>query len=89
MFVDFIIASLFDGQTLRIEFGVSRVEEMKSDAPVSLRRYPARRLVLSPMAEIDLVNRMQQIASTLAQAGIVKPAQSPTTSTAPRKSETN
>ena len=69
---------LFDGQSLRIEFGVSRVDEMKQNAPTTGRRYPACRLVLTPMAAIELINRMQQIASAMVQAGVVKPGQAGT-----------
>jgi hypothetical protein len=39
---------VFDGQTLRIEFSVTRVAEVKPDGPISGRRYPASRIVLSP-----------------------------------------
>jgi len=82
-FADSINALLFDGQSLRIEFGVSRVDEMKSNAPVRGRRYPACRLVLTPTAAIELINRMQKIASALTQAGVLKPGQSATTSIPP------
>ena len=75
-FADSINAVLFDGQTLRIEFGMSRVDEMKPNVPVTGRRYPASRLVLTPMAAVDLINRMHQVASALVQAGVVKPIQS-------------
>ena len=60
---------------LRIELGVTRSDEMKSNAPISGRRYPACRLVLPPAAAVDLINRMQQIAAALTQAGVVKPTQ--------------
>jgi hypothetical protein len=65
---------VFDGQTLRIEFSVTRVDEVKPDAPISGRRYPASRIVLSPGAAIELVNRMQQIGAALTQAGVAKTA---------------
>ena len=77
-FADSINVLLFDGQNLRIEFGVSRVDEMKPNVSISGRRYPACRLVLTPSAAVDLINRIQQVASALAQAGVVKPAQSAT-----------
>jgi hypothetical protein len=78
-FADSISSLIFDGQSLRIEFGVSRVDEMKPNAPPTGRRYPACRLVLTPMAAIELINRMQQVGSALTQAGIVKQVQSATT----------
>jgi hypothetical protein len=68
---------VFDGQTLRLEFGVTRLDEVKRNSPITGRRYPACRLALSPGAAIELINRMQQIAAALAQAGILKPADKP------------
>lgn len=76
-FADSIVGVFFDGQSLRIEFGVSRLDDRKPDAPLTARRYPACRLVLPPAAAIELINRMQQIAAALAQAGLVKPVQTP------------
>ena len=60
-----ITGLIFDGQTLRIEFGVTRFDEVKPNAPITGRRYPACRLVLPPAAAVDLINRMQQIAAAL------------------------
>lgn len=76
-FADSINGLMFDGQTLRIEFGVTRFDEVKANTPISGRRYPACRLVLPPAAAVDLINRMQQIATALTQAGIVKAAPRP------------
>ncbi len=73
-FADFVSGLIFDGQTLRIEFAVTRLDEVKAGAPITGRRYPACRVVLPPAAAIDLINRMQQIAAALTQAGLVKPA---------------
>lgn len=72
-FADSINSVVFDGQTLRIEFGVTRLDELKPDAPVTGRRYPACRLVLAPAAAIDLINKMQQTGAAMKQAGVVKP----------------
>jgi hypothetical protein len=72
-FADSLTGLLFDGQTLRLEFGVSRLDERKPDAPLTGRRYPVCRLVLPPAAAIDLIGKMQQVAAALAQAGVVKP----------------
>ena len=78
-FADSVTGLIFDGQTLRIEFGVTRFDDVKPNAPITGRRYPACRLVLPPVAAVDLINRMQQIAAALTQAGVVKAAQRPTT----------
>jgi len=74
-FADSVTGLMFDGQTLRIEFGVTRFDDVKPNAPITGRRYPACRLVLSPAAAVDLINRMQQIAAALKQAGVVRQAQ--------------
>jgi hypothetical protein len=71
-FADSVSGLIFDGQTLRIEFGVTRFDEVKANSPITGRRYPACRLVLPPAAAVDLINRMQQIANALTQAGVVK-----------------
>ena len=72
-FADSINSVFFDGQTMRIEFGITRMDEMKQGAPLTGRRYPACRLVLPPVAAIELINKMQQAAAALQQAGLVKP----------------
>jgi hypothetical protein len=79
-FADSVSGLLFDGQMLRLEFAVTRLDEVKPNTPLTGRRYPACRVVLPPAAAIDLINRMQQIATALTQAGVVK-------STPPRPGE--
>jgi hypothetical protein len=71
-FADSITGLFFDGQTLRIEFAVTRVDEVKPNAPINGRRYPICRLVLPPSAAVDLINRMQQVGAALTQAGVAK-----------------
>ena len=68
-FADSITGILFDGQTLRIEFSVSRMDEAKPGAPLTGRRTPACRLVIPPSAALDLVQKMQQVGAALAKAG--------------------
>jgi hypothetical protein len=80
IFADSINSLYFDGQSLRIEFAITRLDEAKPNAPLSGRRYPASRVVLSPTAAVELINRMQQVASALTQAGMLKAT---TKSTAP------
>ena len=77
-FADSITGLIFDGQTLRIEFGVTRFDEVKPNSQITGRRYPACRLVLPPAAAVELINRMQQIANALTQAGVVKATPRPT-----------
>jgi hypothetical protein len=73
-FADSINGVYFDGQSLRIEFGVTRLDEVKPNTPVTGRRYPAQRMVLTPTAAVELINRMQQVGAALQQAGVLKPA---------------
>ncbi len=58
---------------------MSRVDEIKPNTPITGRRYPACRLVLPPGAAVELINRMQQIGSALAKAGLVKQSEPPKT----------
>src|SRR4029078_10757069 len=71
-FADSINHVYFDGQSLRIEFGVTRLDDVKQNAPVTGRRHPAQRMVLTPMAAVKLINRMQQVGAALTQAGVLK-----------------
>jgi hypothetical protein len=73
-FADSVTSLIFDGQSLRIEFGVTRLDEVKPNTPITGRRYTACRLVLPPAAAVDLINRMQQIGAALTQAGVARPA---------------
>jgi hypothetical protein len=73
-FVDSITGLVFDGQTLRIEFGVTRLDEVKSNSQITGRRYPACRLVLPPAAAADLIARMQQTGAAIAQARVARTA---------------
>jgi hypothetical protein len=71
-FADSIGHLSFDGQSLRIEFAITRMDDVKQGAPMTGRRYPACRLVLSATAAVDLMNKMQQITSGLVKAGVLK-----------------
>ena len=80
-FADFVQRIQFDGQTLRIEFCVSRLDDQKAGETAGGKRYPACRLVLSGTAAIDLMNKMQQITAGLLKAGVLK-ADAPATAKA-------
>lgn len=80
-FADSVHRIQFDGQTLRLEFTVTRLEEQKPPAPATGKRYPACRLVLSNAAAIDLMNKMQQITAGLIKAGVLKAEPTPGTPT--------
>jgi hypothetical protein len=81
-FADSIGHLSFDGQSLRIEFAVTRMDEVKQGAPMTGRRYPACRLVLPPGAAVELINRMQQVANALTQAGVLRQNTPPPAATA-------
>ena len=76
-FADSVTGTSYDGQTLRLEFAVTRLDDIKSGEPITGRRYPACRVVLSPAAVLDLINRIQQITAALTQAGTLKATQRP------------
>jgi hypothetical protein len=71
-FADSVSNVYFDGQSLRIEFCVTRLDELKPNTPITGRRYPAQRLALTPTAAVELINRMQQVANALTQSGVLK-----------------
>jgi hypothetical protein len=68
-FADSIGSWFFDGQTLRIEFTVSRLDpqpEGRDPAePASGRRLPVCRLVLSASATADLMKISRQFAAAM------------------------
>jgi hypothetical protein len=70
-FSDSIQATVWDGQTLRLEFCVTRFPDGSPEGAKEAQRYPACRLVLSSAVAVDLFNRLQQTMAALAQAGVV------------------
>jgi hypothetical protein len=66
-FADSIHTMVWDGQTLRVEFSVTRYPE--APAAGEAKRYPACRLVLTAAAVTDLFNRVQQTMAALAKSG--------------------
>jgi hypothetical protein len=68
-FADSVNSVSFDGQTLRIEFGVTRFDQTAGQQPTSGRRYPACRLVLTRTAALEMIGRLQQMATAITQAG--------------------
>jgi hypothetical protein len=71
-FADSIVLTYFDGNTLRLEFAVVRMEESLSPAQPSGTRHVVSRMVLSANCAVELINQMQQIGAQLAQAGVLK-----------------
>jgi hypothetical protein len=73
-FADSIDLVFFDGQTLRINFAVTRFDQPHQAGNVNARRMPACRLVLSPRAAVELMNQIQQLMAKMVQAGVLKAA---------------
>jgi len=71
-FADHVRMMTFDGQTLRIEFCVSRVDQPSPQGPPTGKRYPSCRLVLSTGATLELMNQLQRITASLVQQGVLK-----------------
>jgi len=64
-FSDAIGAFSFDGQTMRIEFLVTRVGPgSKPNSPV-VRAIPVSRMVLTPRAAADLANRLRGLSAEI------------------------
>ena len=68
-FADSVHGLLFDGQTMRIEFCVTRMNPPQPQNAPTARQYPVCRLVLSPNAAIDLYNKLRHIIQTLEKEG--------------------
>jgi hypothetical protein len=63
---------VWDGQTLRVEFCVTRFPDQAASSTKEAQRYPACRLVMTSAVAVDLFNRLQQTMTALAQAGVVQ-----------------
>jgi hypothetical protein len=76
-FADSIDSVFFDGQTLRINFGVTRFDQQQQNPSATARRYPSCRLVLTPRAGVELMNQIQKLSAGLIQAGVLKASPQP------------
>lgn len=76
VFVDSIGSITFDGQTLRVEFCVTRLDPIHPPNPPSAKRYPSCRVVLTPNAAIAFANQLQGLMQQLRDQGVVS-AQAP------------
>jgi hypothetical protein len=75
IFADSLHAVAWDGQTMRLEFCVTRYTEgAAAEAAAEGRRYPACRLVLTAPAVAALYNRLQQTVAAMAEAGLIAKA---------------
>jgi len=71
-FADSLQSVSFDGQSVRLDFCVTRFAEPKQQDKLTGKRYPACRLVLTPGAAVELINHLQRLTAAFAQAGMIK-----------------
>jgi hypothetical protein len=67
-FADSIGQWVFDGQMLRIEFTVTRLDPGGSSEARTGRRLPACRMVLTPGCAVELIRQCQQLLAGLEKA---------------------
>jgi hypothetical protein len=68
IFADSIGQWIFDGQNLRIEFTVTRLDPGGSRDQPTGRRLPAARMVLTPVCAVELIRQCQQLMAALEKA---------------------
>jgi hypothetical protein len=76
VFIDTISGVVFDGQTLRVEGAVTRLEVAPDKRSVVASKYTACRLVLSPNAGAELINQLQQVTTRVREAAAQRAEQS-------------
>lgn len=77
-FVDSLYSVIFDGQTFRLEFTTTRMDDPKASQQAQTgRRYTACRLVLPPNAALELTDKMNRMLQAMKQKGIIKENQPP------------
>ena len=67
-FADSIGQWIFDGQNLRIEFTVTRLDAGGGRDQPTGRRLPAARMVLTPLCAVELIRQCQQLMAALEKA---------------------
>jgi hypothetical protein len=71
-FADSVGRWTFDGNTLRMEFTVARLDDRKPSETPTGTRVPVCRLVLSTAGALELLTQTTQLAATLEKAGMIK-----------------
>ena len=78
VFADSLHTVVWDGQTLRLEFCVTRYPDAASAGSVAeAKRHSVCRLVLTAPGVAALYNRLQQTVAALAEAGLITKAPPP------------
>lgn len=70
-FADSLGLVTFDGATTRLELSVTRLDALKPPEPLTAKKYPVCRLVITPECTVDLYNQLNNIMSILQKAGLV------------------
>jgi hypothetical protein len=70
-FADAIRVCVFDGQVMRIEFTVTRLDDPGALGILEGRQVPVCRLVLSRAALVDLLGKVGQMGAALKKAGVI------------------
>jgi hypothetical protein len=76
-FADAVGPWSFDGNTLRIEFLVTRMDAPKKDEPRSGRQFPVCRLALTANGAVELLNHCLQLTAALEKSGLLKKSTPP------------
>ena len=76
-FADSVGPWSFDGNTLRIEFMVTRLDPPKKDEPRSGRQHPVCRLALTASGAVELLNHCRQLTAALEKAGALTKTDKP------------
>ena len=71
-FVDSIARVTFDGATLRLEFAVNRMDDVRPAAQQTGRAVTACRLVLPATGMLDLFGRLSTLINALQTQGVLR-----------------
>jgi hypothetical protein len=71
-FADSLGLSTFDGQSVRIELCVTRLDEPNPPKSPTARKYPACRLVLTPQVAVDLFKQLNGFIEIMKKEGLIK-----------------
>jgi len=72
VFCDAVGLSTFDGNSIRVELCVTRLNPPKPPEPPTARRYVAARLVITPEASVDLWNQLSGMVRVMEEKGMVR-----------------
>ena len=76
-FADSVRSISYDGQTLRLAFCVTRMDDEQSGPQVSGQQIPVARLVLSPRCIKELMDNLKGLRQNLQRAAVTASAGGP------------